>query len=311
MLWRLHGTGRWWKYLSHLCFERLISFLHKVGEISNCKVEVKMCHSHPCFYYLDLWKHLDDFLDAIKRLLVTYETDNYSYFYEIFWFYQFFFSPYLIYHFYCTPHSSKISILPKAICKGNSSHLFGLLRAFRCGKLALLHSHGICVLRSRKSLFILGDHCLLKITCHTCDTGRLFSSNLLYIWLYSYYLTMISDKYLKSLIFPSQGIVGSSVSGKSDLLHRYLTGEYAKVDSFTGRHKKEVCYEGQSHLLLIRNETGPPDVQVLCQRWAVCYWMLLESASGKVKRMLLATSSMVIKGILFYIHLHGCMRRET
>lgn len=108
MLWRLHGTGRWWKYLSHLCFERLISFLHKVGEISNYKVEVKMCHSHPCFYYLDLWKHLDDFLDAIKRLLVTYETDNYSYFYEIFWFYQFFFySPYLMYHFYCTLHTSK------------------------------------------------------------------------------------------------------------------------------------------------------------------------------------------------------------
>ncbi|XP_078377192.1 arf-GAP with GTPase, ANK repeat and PH domain-containing protein 1-like isoform X2 [Oculina patagonica] len=57
------------------------------------------------------------------------------------------------------------------------------------------------------------------------------------------------------------GIVGSSVSGKSDLLHRYLTGEYAKVDSFTGRHKKEVCLDGQSRLLLIRNETGPPDVQ--------------------------------------------------
>ena len=45
-------------------------------------------------------------------------------------------------------------------------------------------------------------------------------------------------------------------------MHRYLTGQYAKVDSFTGRHKKEVCYEGQSHLLLIRNETGPPDLQV-------------------------------------------------
>ncbi|XP_068716325.1 arf-GAP with GTPase, ANK repeat and PH domain-containing protein 1-like isoform X2 [Montipora foliosa] len=57
------------------------------------------------------------------------------------------------------------------------------------------------------------------------------------------------------------GILGSSISGKSDLLHRYLTGEYAKVDSFTGRHKKEVCYDGQSHLLLIRNETGPPDLQ--------------------------------------------------
>ena len=34
------------------------------------------------------------------------------------------------------------------------------------------------------------------------------------------------------------------------------------MDSFTGRHKKEVCYDGQSHLLLIRNETGPPDLQV-------------------------------------------------
>ena len=45
-------------------------------------------------------------------------------------------------------------------------------------------------------------------------------------------------------------------------MHRYLTGQYAKVDSFTGRHKKEVCYDGQSHLLLIRNETGPPDLQV-------------------------------------------------
>ena len=64
-------------------------------------------------------------------------------------------------------------------------------------------------------------------------------------------------------VFSIQGIVGSSVSGKSDLLHRYLTGEYAKVDSFTGRHKKEVCLDGQSRLLLIRNETGPPDVQVL------------------------------------------------
>ena len=45
-------------------------------------------------------------------------------------------------------------------------------------------------------------------------------------------------------------------------MHRYLTGQYAKVDSFTGRHKKEVCFDGQSHLLLIRNETGPPDLQV-------------------------------------------------
>ena len=71
------------------------------------------------------------------------------------------------------------------------------------------------------------------------------------------FLTKIHN-YISSI----QGVVGSSVSGKSDLLHRYLTGEYTKVDSFTGRHKKEVRLDGQSRLLLIRNETGPPDVQV-------------------------------------------------
>ncbi|EDO42956.1 predicted protein [Nematostella vectensis] len=57
------------------------------------------------------------------------------------------------------------------------------------------------------------------------------------------------------------GVVGSSVSGKSFLVHRYLTGSCAKMESFTGRHKKEVIYEGQSHLLLVRDETGPPDLQ--------------------------------------------------
>lgn len=65
-----------------------------------------------------------------------------------------------------------------------------------------------------------------------------------------------------NLYFLFKGILGSSISGKSDLVHRYLTGEYAKVDSFTGRHKKEISFDGQSHLLLIRNETGPPDLQV-------------------------------------------------
>ena len=64
------------------------------------------------------------------------------------------------------------------------------------------------------------------------------------------------------LILYFQGIIGSSLSGKSFLLHRYLTGSYAKVESYTGRHKKEVIADGQSHLLLIRNETGPPDLQV-------------------------------------------------
>lgn len=75
---------------------------------------------------------------------------------------------------------------------------------------------------------------------------------------------MISYKYLKLVIFFLQGIVGSFVLGKFDLLYRYLIGEYVKVDFFIGRYKKEVCYEGQSYFLLIRNEIGFFDVQVLC-----------------------------------------------
>ena len=74
---------------------------------------------------------------------------------------------------------------------------------------------------------------------------------------------MVYDWCINLTALIQQGIVGSSVSGKSDLLHRYLTGDFAKVETFTGRHKKEVVYEGQSHLLLIRNETGPPDLQVV------------------------------------------------
>ncbi|XP_015778097.1 PREDICTED: arf-GAP with GTPase, ANK repeat and PH domain-containing protein 3-like [Acropora digitifera] len=86
-------------------------------------------------------------------------------------------------------------------------------------------------------------------------------------------MPLITESFLNSPEFTSLrvdsscelrlGILGSSISGKSDLVHRYLTGEYAKVDSFTGRHKKEISFDGQSHLLLIRNETGPPDLQTV------------------------------------------------
>ena len=79
------------------------------------------------------------------------------------------------------------------------------------------------------------------------------------------------------------GIVGSLSSGKSALVHRYLTGSYMQVmleqifspASFItehflfqeespegGRFKKEVVVDGQSFLLLIRDEGGPPELQV-------------------------------------------------
>jgi hypothetical protein len=60
----------------------------------------------------------------------------------------------------------------------------------------------------------------------------------------------------------SQGVVGSITSSKSALIHRYLTGECPKEERLNGCHKKEVLVDGQSYLLLVRNETGSPDVQV-------------------------------------------------
>lgn len=59
------------------------------------------------------------------------------------------------------------------------------------------------------------------------------------------------------------GIVGSLASGKSALVHRYLTGSYMQEESPEGgRFKKEVVIDGQSHLLLIRDEGGLPELQV-------------------------------------------------
>lgn len=58
------------------------------------------------------------------------------------------------------------------------------------------------------------------------------------------------------------GILGSIQSGKSALVHRFLTGTYMQEESPEGgRFKKEVVIDGQSYLLLIRDEGGPPEMQ--------------------------------------------------
>ncbi|OQV18833.1 Arf-GAP with GTPase, ANK repeat and PH domain-containing protein 3 [Hypsibius exemplaris] len=58
------------------------------------------------------------------------------------------------------------------------------------------------------------------------------------------------------------GILGSVTSGKSALVHRYLTGSFLQEDSPEGgRFKKEVTIDGRSYLLLIRDEGGPPEAQ--------------------------------------------------
>ncbi|XP_054721553.1 centaurin-gamma-1A-like [Uloborus diversus] len=77
------------------------------------------------------------------------------------------------------------------------------------------------------------------------------------------------------------GIVGSLSSGKSALVHRYLTGSYMQDESPEGgRFKKEVVIEGQSYLLLIRDEGGPPEIQFSCWVDAVIYVFSLENEAS-------------------------------
>ncbi|XP_029362286.1 arf-GAP with GTPase, ANK repeat and PH domain-containing protein 2 isoform X2 [Echeneis naucrates] len=58
------------------------------------------------------------------------------------------------------------------------------------------------------------------------------------------------------------GVLGSLKSGKSALVNKYITGSYAALEKPDGgRYKKEVLVDGQSHLLLIREEAGQPDAQ--------------------------------------------------
>ncbi|XP_054625320.1 arf-GAP with GTPase, ANK repeat and PH domain-containing protein 2 isoform X2 [Dunckerocampus dactyliophorus] len=58
------------------------------------------------------------------------------------------------------------------------------------------------------------------------------------------------------------GILGSLKSGKSALVTKYITGSYVALEKPDGgRYKKEVLVDGQSYLLLIREEAGPPDAQ--------------------------------------------------
>uniref|UniRef100_A0A914C6H9 Uncharacterized protein n=1 Tax=Acrobeloides nanus TaxID=290746 RepID=A0A914C6H9_9BILA len=59
------------------------------------------------------------------------------------------------------------------------------------------------------------------------------------------------------------GVVGSLASGKTSLVHRFLTGAFTPEESPEGgRFKKEIVLEGKSYLLLIRDEgSSPPEIQ--------------------------------------------------
>lgn len=77
------------------------------------------------------------------------------------------------------------------------------------------------------------------------------------------------------------GIVGSLSSGKSALVHRYLTGSYMQDESPEGgRFKKEIVVDGHSYLLLIRDEGGPPELQFSCWVDAVIFVFSLENEAS-------------------------------
>ncbi|CAJ1084419.1 arf-GAP with GTPase%2C ANK repeat and PH domain-containing protein 2 isoform X3 [Xyrichtys novacula] len=77
------------------------------------------------------------------------------------------------------------------------------------------------------------------------------------------------------------GILGSLKSGKSALVNKYITGSYVALEKTDGgRYKKEVLVDGQSHLLLIREEPGPPDAQFSSWVDAVILVFSLENESS-------------------------------
>lgn len=126
----------------------------------------------------------------------------------------------------------------------------------------------------RKLIIIITDRTILKL---------IFSSY--YLWIvfedFSIIVSVIEKSTKASCLFTDSfvnsqewtlsravpdlrlGIVGSLSSGKSALVHRYLTGSYMQEESPEGgRFKKEILVENQSYLLLIRDEGGPPELQV-------------------------------------------------
>uniref|UniRef100_A0A1A7YVP5 ArfGAP with GTPase domain, ankyrin repeat and PH domain 2 n=1 Tax=Iconisemion striatum TaxID=60296 RepID=A0A1A7YVP5_9TELE len=77
------------------------------------------------------------------------------------------------------------------------------------------------------------------------------------------------------------GILGSLNSGRSALVNKYITGSYVAADKRDGgRYKKDVLVDGQSHLLLIREEAGPPDAQFCSWADAVILVFSLENEAS-------------------------------
>uniref|UniRef100_A0A3P8SP13 ArfGAP with GTPase domain, ankyrin repeat and PH domain 2 n=1 Tax=Amphiprion percula TaxID=161767 RepID=A0A3P8SP13_AMPPE len=78
------------------------------------------------------------------------------------------------------------------------------------------------------------------------------------------------------------GVLGGLCSGKSALVHRHLTGSYLPLENAEGcrQYIKDVLVDGQSHLLIIREETELPAAQFACWVDAVILVFSLENESS-------------------------------
>ncbi|XP_076132591.1 arf-GAP with GTPase, ANK repeat and PH domain-containing protein 2 isoform X2 [Alosa pseudoharengus] len=77
------------------------------------------------------------------------------------------------------------------------------------------------------------------------------------------------------------GLLGGLRSGKSALVNRYITRSYVPMECPEGgRYKKEVLVDGQSYLLLIREEPGLPDAQFTNWVDAVVFVFSLENEAS-------------------------------
>ncbi|XP_060226954.1 arf-GAP with GTPase, ANK repeat and PH domain-containing protein 2 isoform X2 [Meriones unguiculatus] len=77
------------------------------------------------------------------------------------------------------------------------------------------------------------------------------------------------------------GVLGDVRSGKSSLIHRFLTGSYQVLEKTESeQYKKEMLVDGQTHLVLIREEAGAPDTKFSGWVDAVIFVFSLEDESS-------------------------------
>ncbi|XP_006897628.1 PREDICTED: arf-GAP with GTPase, ANK repeat and PH domain-containing protein 2-like isoform X3 [Elephantulus edwardii] len=77
------------------------------------------------------------------------------------------------------------------------------------------------------------------------------------------------------------GVLGDTRSGKSSLIHRFLTGSYQVLEKTESeQHKKEMLVDGQTHLVLIREEAGAPDAKFSGWADAVIFVFSLEDENS-------------------------------